>query len=714
MSDRIVRQHTPTRSGTRAWAWTLRGGALLLLGAGGVLAAGTPVLGSGKWASGYDSGFGADYSYGVAIDSQGSIVTVSTVAGAVGSDGIVAKRLSDSTLQWSDTVDNTASGGTASKSTDGFYAVCVDKDDNVVAVGQWSGDYYGGDLYYNTVLVRKYTPQGALSWEWKGDSSYEAWAVARAVTTDAAGNVYVAGTAFMNWGADQNDWAIWKFDAGGTLQSGFPIIYNHSSLFTIADQAFAIAVDSEGSMIVAGCRGQADNADIYKRDVDWHVRKYRADGTLAWESTYVGPKLLADYARAVAIDAAGDVYVAGYTNVGTDNDSGGGLDWDGLVVKYDKDSGLILWTKTLATAAARHGVYYAATIGTGGQLLLAATDGAIGATSAEARIELRSLSDGSVLAEQVYALNEDTGIWGIAQRDGQIAMAGRTQGPAGLDAFVALHEAGTLPPPAATSQFVLPTKITRKVNARKPARNVLTLAAALDTGPDAASLGSSASLSIGGVVVPIAGLAPDRKGVWRYRDAAFALAIVPGVPGSSRCTMTATLKGEDVLGVDPDGAVSLTLACGSVSAGSACTLTKGSFTLGRGALPADTSVPRSATATLLGPGRDSFTVKWVIAPGEPPDEMSDIVFQFGPTYARTIPGSSFKKRNAVFTFTDKTNALPSMTINTATGFITVTGKKTDLGPFVEGAQAVRFAVGPSVDPAVVDVRMVRKGRTLRY
>jgi hypothetical protein len=701
-------ERTKGRRRTACSRW-LRLGMFVALAAGAAGGDVGPVLGPPVWNISRDGLLGNDYSYGVAIDSQGSVVTASTMAASPGSDGYLEKRLADGTFAWSDTVNNTASGATASKSTDSLLAVCVDKDDNVIAVGQWSGDYYGGDLYYNTVLVRKYTPQGALAWEWKGSSAYEAWSSARAVTTDAAGNVYVAGNAFMNWGADQNDWAIWKFDPDGNLQSGFPIIYNYSQLFTIADQAFAIAVDAEGSFVVAGCRGVSDNPDTTKRDVDWHVRKYHADRTLAWEQTYGGANLLADYARAVAIDAAGDVYVAGYTNVGVDN--GAGLDWDGLVIKYAGDTGEPRWTQTLPTATGHHGVYYAATIGTGGQLFLAGTDGVIGASVTETRLELRSRTDGAILAEQTYAPGVNTGVWGLAQRGGFIALAGFTQGAADLDAFTAVYQAPAPPP---TAQFVLPTKITRQVNAKNPAKSALTVTATLDTGPEAAAFDPTATISIGGIAVPISGLTPDKKGVLRYHDALNTFAIVPGASGSSRCTMTATLKGAQVLAVGADGSVDVTLSCGNVSAAGACTLQKGTFTLGHGALPSEVSVPRSASATLVGHGKDSFTVKWVTAPSEPATQMSDIVFKFGPTYSKTIPGASFKRRGTVWSFTDKTNALPAMTINTATGLITVTGKKADLGAFDMGAQAVRFVAGPAADPSTVDVRMVRKGRTLTY
>jgi hypothetical protein len=243
---------------------------------------------------------------------------------------------------------------------------------------------------------------------------------------------------------------------------------------------------------------------------------------------------------------------------------------------------------------------------------------------------------------------------------------------------------------------------------------VLTLAAVLDTGPDPASFASSALLEVGGVSIPVADLVPDKKGVLRSRTAQLSFAIVPGAAGSSRCAVTATMKGAEVATLGADATVELTLACGGVAARGACTLTNGAFTLGRGGLWEGASVPRSFKATLGGPRRDAFTLAWVMTPGEPPPQMSDIVVAFGPSYSKTIPGASFKRKGSVYTITDKTNALPSMRIDTATGLIVMTAKKTDLGSFPEGAQSVRLTAGPADDPSVVEVRMVRSGKTLSY
>jgi hypothetical protein len=418
----------------------------MLVAGGVVLAAAGDVLEDEFWVQVYDGGVGTDYMAGVAIDSAGNVVGAECVAATPGSDGALVRFLRNGTVDWVEVLDNPASDAAPSASGDTYTAVCVDPDDNVIAAGSWSGDYYGGDYFHNTALVRKYTPAGALAWEWKGDRSYEAWASARAVTTDAAGNVYAAGSAFLSWGSSLNDWAVWKFNPDGQLESGFPIFYNYSSLLSIQDIAFGIAVHTDGTFVVVGVRGQADNAGDTKRDLDWHVRKYNADRSLAWEDTYNGPALLYDYPRSVVLDASGDVYVAGYTNVGTDNATG--VDWDGLVIKYAKDTGARLWTRTAANGAGapRHQPYYAMTIGRGGRLLLARADTVIGATLTEAVLDLRDPSDGSMLAEETISPGVTAVPYTVAYRSGLIAVGGHQQGPTNLDSFTALFEAPNTAP----------------------------------------------------------------------------------------------------------------------------------------------------------------------------------------------------------------------------------------------------------------------------
>lgn len=87
-----------------------------------------------------------------------------------------------------------------------------------------------------------------------------------------------------------------------------------------SDQALALAVDAEGSFYIAGSTDSLvipqSPSPVPPRDpstgADVYVAKFTADGELAYLTYLIGNA--ADVARAIAVDAAGRVYIAGQTN----------------------------------------------------------------------------------------------------------------------------------------------------------------------------------------------------------------------------------------------------------------------------------------------------------------------------------------------------------------------------------------------------------------
>ncbi len=78
------------------------------------------------------------------------------------------------------------------------------------------------------------------------------------------------------------------------------------------------------------------NSDATSSDVDVFVRRYRSDGRLVWQRTYRTGEL--EYARGVAVDASGALYVAGWT---TTADRGE----DALLIKFSS-RGTRQWVRT--------------------------------------------------------------------------------------------------------------------------------------------------------------------------------------------------------------------------------------------------------------------------------------------------------------------------------------------------------------------------------
>jgi len=136
----------------------------------------------------------------------------------------------------------------------------------------------------------------------------EAWAAryngpgsgdeARALAVYSAGNVYVTGTSD---GGTDYDYATIKYDSSGNQL--WAARYNGPG--NLGDAASALAVDAAGNVYVTGGSNGAGTGD------DYATVKYDSNGNQLWAARYNGPGNSIDEARALAVDAAGNVTVNG-------------------------------------------------------------------------------------------------------------------------------------------------------------------------------------------------------------------------------------------------------------------------------------------------------------------------------------------------------------------------------------------------------------------
>ena len=96
------------------------------------------------------------------------------------------------------------------------------------------------------------------------------------------------------------------------------------------DRANAIAVDAAGNVYVTG------QAGISGSSVDYATIKYNAQGVQQWIATYNGPGNSTDIATSIVVDASGNVYVTG-ASIGNNSS-----DEDYATIKYDP-SGTEQW-----------------------------------------------------------------------------------------------------------------------------------------------------------------------------------------------------------------------------------------------------------------------------------------------------------------------------------------------------------------------------------
>jgi uncharacterized delta-60 repeat protein len=174
-------------------------------------------------------------------------------------------------------------------------AMTVDGSGNVYVTGHSNG---AGSFY--DYATAKYDPAGNLLWvaRYDGPGGYNDQAAAVAV--DAEGNVYVSGQSYGT-GAS-TDYATIKYNANGVEQW----VARYDGPGKGNDVVSDMALDAAGNVYVTG---ESDGGDSRR---DYATIKYDRNGNMLWVATYNGPGNYHDSARAIALDAAGNVYVTGY------------------------------------------------------------------------------------------------------------------------------------------------------------------------------------------------------------------------------------------------------------------------------------------------------------------------------------------------------------------------------------------------------------------
>jgi hypothetical protein len=194
---------------------------------------------------------------------------------------------------------------------------------------------------------------------------------AAGIAVDADGDAHVTGTttsndfpttpgAFRttNHNEDVIDVFVTKLNAAGT-----GLLYSTYLGGTVGQETgFGIAIGDAGHAYVTGITNSGDfpvTADAYQsglRSAGWNafVTKLRVDGGGLVYSTYLGGNGAGDFGYAIAVDAAGDAYVAGRSSGGFPITAGAfdateAGSTDGFVAKLSVPSGVDPTTSTTST-----------------------------------------------------------------------------------------------------------------------------------------------------------------------------------------------------------------------------------------------------------------------------------------------------------------------------------------------------------------------------
>jgi uncharacterized delta-60 repeat protein len=175
------------------------------------------------------------------------------------------------------------------------YAIAADSSGSVYVTGR----SYGNGTFYDYATV-KYNSNGVQQWAARYNGPGGSDDYAYALTVDASGNVYVTGEAFFEAGSG-SDYTTIKYNSSGIDQW----VARYNGQGSSVDVGKAIVSDASGNIYITGESRNSNGDD------DYATIKYNNDGIQQWEVRYNGSGETFDLASALALDAAGNVYVTG-------------------------------------------------------------------------------------------------------------------------------------------------------------------------------------------------------------------------------------------------------------------------------------------------------------------------------------------------------------------------------------------------------------------
>lgn len=366
-------------------------------------------------------GSGNSVANAVKLQTDGKIVGAGTSFNGSNYDFTLVRYNSDGSLDNSFDVNgilNTPVGN----SSDAARAVAIQTDGKIVAAG------YGYSGTYSGFALVRYNGDGSLDTTFDGDGlvikNLRGFNdAAHAIALQSDGKMVVAG---LSGNGSNHDFAVARFNTNGLLDTTFaPSGKVTTAIGSGDDSGAAVALQSDGKTVVAGSFYNGSN-------YDFAVVRYNADGFLDNSFGNTGKVTTSigsgdDRADAVIIQPDGKIIAAGYYINGTAGDS--------ALVRYNANGTLDTTfgsggKVTTQTSSSTENIY-ALAIQPDGRILAAgrAVNGASGLDFVIVRYNSNGTLDGSFNGSGIRLTNffsgtSDTAQAIAVQTDGKIVVAG--------------------------------------------------------------------------------------------------------------------------------------------------------------------------------------------------------------------------------------------------------------------------------------------------
>lgn len=255
-----------------------------------------------QWVGRYTSaGNNIDRAKSMVVDPAGNSFVVGTGWNGSNFDIVTIKLDPNGNQLWVSSYNGTGSG------YDEARAIVTDASGNVYVTGYSAGP----SANYDIVTVM-YNPAGVQQWATRFNGTANGFDEGYDIAVDASGNVYVTGGTVTT--TTNLNYITIKYNNAGVQQ--WATTYSNTSNASNAETAYAICLDAAGNVYVTGTSfGPTAN------DHDIATVKYNNAGVQQWVRRYNGPGSVYDAGNDIVVNAAGEVFVTGYARdlVGTTN-----------------------------------------------------------------------------------------------------------------------------------------------------------------------------------------------------------------------------------------------------------------------------------------------------------------------------------------------------------------------------------------------------------